>query len=74
MSINKLDTSGAACPMPAFRTKKALAKLEPGDILVVTGDFIEAVENIVRIVNENNAKVINKEINDATFRIEIEKI
>jgi tRNA 2-thiouridine synthesizing protein A len=31
----KLDLCGLKCPLPALKTKKALARLQPGDALVV---------------------------------------
>ncbi len=30
-----LDLRGLKCPLPALRTRKALRKLEPGDLLIV---------------------------------------
>ncbi|CQR47921.1 Sulfurtransferase TusA [Paraliobacillus sp. PM-2] len=30
-----LDAKGLACPMPIVRTKKAIAELEPGEVLEI---------------------------------------
>ncbi|OGR07418.1 MAG: preprotein translocase subunit TatC [Deltaproteobacteria bacterium RIFOXYD12_FULL_50_9] len=34
---DSLDTQGLICPMPLLKTKKAIAKLESGQILEVIG-------------------------------------
>jgi tRNA 2-thiouridine synthesizing protein A len=35
MSETTLNLRGLKCPLPALRTRKALTKLAPGDILIV---------------------------------------
>jgi len=35
MAARIIDLRGLKCPLPALRTRKALAALAPGDILVV---------------------------------------
>jgi tRNA 2-thiouridine synthesizing protein A len=35
MAEKTLDLRGLKCPLPALRTRKALAGSEPGDILIV---------------------------------------
>lgn len=35
MTETTLNLRGLKCPLPALRTKKALTKLAPGDVLVV---------------------------------------
>jgi len=36
MAERTFDLRGLKCPLPALRTRKALADLQPGDILTVT--------------------------------------
>lgn len=68
-----LDTSGTACPMPAFKTKKEIGGLQPGDQLVVTGDFPPAVENITRVARQAGCTVVREVIDGGTFTIVLEK-
>lgn len=35
MAIERLDLKGLKCPLPVLHTKKALARLNPGDLLIV---------------------------------------
>jgi tRNA 2-thiouridine synthesizing protein A len=35
MTETTIDLRGLKCPLPALRTRKALAAAEPGDILIV---------------------------------------
>jgi len=44
----ELDVSGLVCPEPAAVVRRCLAELEPGDELVVTGDYPPAERSIRR--------------------------
>jgi len=35
MTETRLDLQGLKCPLPALRTRKALATLKPGEVIVV---------------------------------------
>jgi tRNA 2-thiouridine synthesizing protein A len=35
MNETRLDLRGLKCPLPAMKTRKALAKVEPGTVLIV---------------------------------------
>ena len=35
MSGTRLDLKGLKCPLPVLRTRKALRRLRPGDLLIV---------------------------------------
>ncbi len=51
MTVQELDLCGLKCPLPALKTKKALAQLSPGERLnVVTTDPLAAIDipNLVR--------------------------
>lgn len=43
-----LDVSGLVCPQPVQVVRRCLAELEPGDELVVTGDYPPAERSIRR--------------------------
>lgn len=70
-----LNVEGKSCPMPLFFTKKALNKLEAGQILQVVGDFLPAKENIVENAEKKGHKVleIKEEANPYQFSIYLKK-
>jgi tRNA 2-thiouridine synthesizing protein A len=74
MLRDTLDTSGTVCPMPAFKTRAKLKTMETGDELVVTGDFLPAVENITRIAVQNGGKIVKSTVNGSIFELLIRKI
>ncbi|WP_036257158.1 sulfurtransferase TusA family protein [Methylocapsa aurea] len=49
-----LDLRGLQCPLPALRTRKALRKLAPGDLLVVECTDPLAAIDIPHLVNQMN--------------------
>jgi len=44
----ELDVSGLVCPQPVAVVRRRLAELEPGEELLVTGDFPPAERSIRR--------------------------
>nr|MDO8115678.1 sulfurtransferase TusA family protein [Candidatus Sigynarchaeota archaeon] len=68
-----LDTSGTVCPMPAFKTRKEVTKMVQGDTLVVTGDFLPAVENIIRVAEQGGCMVVSQSSSGDAFTIRLEK-
>ncbi len=68
-----LDTSGMVCPMPAFKTRKELVHMNRGDTLVVTGDFIPAIENITRVAEQGGCTVESRSTSGETFIIVLKK-
>lgn len=72
--IKELDCSGLVCPMPVAKTKKALSKIDSGDILSVNGDFKEAGENIKRFVKEHDGKVLEFRTEGENYFLKIEKL
>lgn len=44
----ELDVSGLVCPQPVAVVRRCLAELEPGEELVVTGDYPPAERSIRR--------------------------
>lgn len=52
MSETHLDLRGLKCPLPALKTRKALAKAAPGAVLVVSCTDPMAVIDIPHLVHE----------------------
>ena len=44
----ELDATGLVCPMPALKTKKALMKMKPGQVLKIILDYEPATESVPR--------------------------
>ena len=59
MTETTLNLRGLKCPLPALRTRKALTKLTPGDVLVVecTDPLSEIdIPNLIRETGDELAK------------------
>ena len=69
----KLDCSGLVCPMPVAKTKRQLLEMESGDTIEVTGDFVEAGENIRRYVEKHGDKLLTFKVDGENYYLKIEK-
>jgi tRNA 2-thiouridine synthesizing protein A len=57
MSEKTINLRGLKCPLPALRARKALAALEPGDVLIAEcTDPLTAVD-IPNLVNQTGDKL-----------------
>ena len=72
MTETRLDLRGLKCPLPALKTRNALKKLSPGDILVVECTDPLSRIDIPNLVRETgDALTREDEAGDALlFRIE----
>ena len=61
-----LDVTGLTCPMTWVKTKLALEKLAPGDVLLVACAPGEALENVPRSAREAGHEVA---VEGSTVRI-----
>lgn len=52
-TATRLDLRGLKCPLPALRTRKALARLNPGDLLIV-----EATDPLAKIDIPHHARAM----------------
>ena len=58
----ELDCSGLVCPMPALKTKNALSKMKPGQILKVKVDYQPASESVPRDLAQTKHKHLGTEV------------
>lgn len=58
MMSEALDFCGLVCPMPVLKTKKALARLAPGEILEVLTDDPHAVGDIELFARQSGHTLI----------------
>jgi len=75
MNINsqKLDCSGLVCPMPVAKTKRQLLEMSCGDILIVTGDYAEAGQNIKRYIEKHQDILLEFKVDGENYYLKIEK-
>ncbi|KQP30503.1 hypothetical protein ASF49_13410 [Methylobacterium sp. Leaf104] len=56
-----LDLTGLKCPLPALRTRKALRRISPGQVLVVTCTDPMAVIDIPHLVRDMGDILVGQE-------------
>lgn len=55
--MEEIDVTGEICPRPALVVRRALAELEPGDELLVRGDYPPAERNLRRTCYKHGFRV-----------------
>lgn len=71
---HSLDITGLICPMTFVRTKLALEKLSPGDILEVTLKGAEPLNNVPRSARQHGHSLLSTtERDDGTYLIVIRR-
>ena len=68
-----LDLAGLKCPLPALKTRKALAGLQAGDVLVVISTDPLAGIDIPNLIRETGDVLRDQEKTDGTLVFTIEK-
>ncbi|GHV29849.1 hypothetical protein FACS1894177_01420 [Bacteroidia bacterium] len=73
--VYDLDVTREHCPMTFVKTKIALNKLQPGDVLNVKVTEGEPLENVPKSATEQGYTVLSVKKTDITgvYNIEIEK-
>lgn len=69
--MERLDVTGEICPRPALLVRRALSDLEPGDELLVTGDYPPAERNLRRSCAFHGFGVEGVERDDDSFTLRI---
>ena len=52
-AVEVQDMTGEVCPYPQVEAKKALEKLDPGDVLVQETDHVPSTENVPRAAGDD---------------------
>lgn len=68
-----LDCLGEACPVPLIKAEKALAKMESGDVLIISLDHSCAMKNIPEWARKEGHNVEIEEVDDGEWECVIEK-
>lgn len=69
--MEEVDVVGEVCPRPALIVRRRLDDLDPGEELVVTGDFPPAKENLQRTCEKHGCDVTVLDDSDERFRLQI---
>ncbi|MHA1822059.1 MAG: sulfurtransferase TusA family protein [Promethearchaeota archaeon] len=67
--VHRLNLDGDVCPIPAAKSRKLLRKINSGETFKITGDFEEAVPNIIKMVEKNGGKIISVESHENFYKI-----
>jgi tRNA 2-thiouridine synthesizing protein A len=68
-----LDVRGKTCPIPVLLTKRKLETMKEGEVLQVIGDYPQTRENILKMVERTQNKVLDVEEAKGSFKITIRK-
>ena len=55
------DTRGTKCPMPVLKTKKALAKMQAGEVLMVLATDPASVADLAQFAAQTGHKILAQE-------------
>jgi tRNA 2-thiouridine synthesizing protein A len=68
-----LDARGLNCPLPILRTRKAIAKIEAGEILEVTSSDPGSVKDISSFCSQTGHELITSDEDSGDFIFTIRK-
>ena len=73
MANEVLDASGLNCPLPILKTKKALSKMDAGQILEVISTDAGSVKDLEAFCNQTGNKLIETIEVDGKYIFTVEK-
>ncbi|NEV77198.1 sulfurtransferase TusA family protein [Rhodopseudomonas sp. BR0C11] len=74
MAKTVLDLTGLKCPLPVLKTRKALPRLQPGDLLEVRCTDPMALIDIPVLIGETGDRITSSERSDEMIVFVIEKL
>jgi tRNA 2-thiouridine synthesizing protein A len=69
--MERVDVTGEVCPRPALIVRRRLADLDPGEELLVRGDYPPAEENLERTCRKHGFEVTDAGSEDGHFRLRV---
>lgn len=69
--MERVDVQGETCPRPALVVRRELEEKEPGDELLVVGDYPPAEDNITRTCEDHGYHVEDAGETESAFRLKI---
>ena len=74
MADQQLDATGLNCPLPILKTKKALAKMDSGQVLEVTSTDAGSVKDLEAFCNQTGNKLISTVEDSGKYVFTLEKV
>lgn len=68
-----LDVKGLKCPMPMLRTKKALARMQPGEKLLVQATDLHALRDLSQFADQTGNKLLSSSEVDGIINIVMQR-
>ncbi len=69
----RLDARGLNCPLPILRTRKALNRLQSGEVIEITASDPGSVKDMASFCNQTGNKLVSSSEADNAFVFLIEK-
>ncbi len=69
----KLDLRGVMCPINFVKTKLKLEAMDAGQVLEVTLDSGEPIQNVPKSIKEEGHTIVEVKKEDGYFRLKIQK-
>ncbi|PWV58339.1 sulfurtransferase TusA family protein [Plasticicumulans acidivorans] len=69
----ELDAAGLQCPLPILKTKKALATLQPGQVLLVITTDPGSVRDFEAYARQTGHELLDSSVEGACFRFLMRK-
>ena len=73
MADQVLDARGLNCPLPILKTKKAINKMESGQVLEVLSTDAGSVKDLEAFCNQTGNKLLETVGDDGKYTFTIEK-
>ena len=73
MATTYLDAKGLLCPLPVLRARKALKRLDIGDVLVVETTDDAAPADMAAFCTATGERLLRSERGEGGYRFEIER-
>ena len=74
MADQTLDASGLNCPLPILKTKKALNKMDAGQVLEVISTDAGSIKDIEAFCNQTGNKLVSTIEDGGKYVFTIEKV
>lgn len=68
-----LDVKGLKCPMPMLKTKKTLAKMQPGEKLLVQATDPHALRDLSQFADQTGNKLLSSSEEDGVINIVMQR-
>ncbi|MBI5971241.1 MAG: sulfurtransferase TusA family protein [Deltaproteobacteria bacterium] len=69
----QLDLRGVVCPINFVKTKLKLESMEAGEVLELTLDSGEPIQNVPKSIKEEGHKILEVKKEDGFFRLKVQK-